>query len=167
MSSVNLNNIVSKSIVSVLTNLEVAMKTLGMSLANLVRQWRWINDERLKPLGLTQSRWITLTHLKYEDGIQQHQLARRVGVESPSLVRTLDGLEQLGLVERRACADDRRGKRVHLTPAVRPLMDEMDAVLDQTRQQVLAGLSEQEIKELNRMVDHINQNLNGICGHKE
>ncbi|WP_107851041.1 transcriptional regulator SlyA [Oceanimonas marisflavi] len=138
------------------------MKTLGMALASLVRQWRLINDERLKPLGLTQSRWITLTHLQQEDGIQQHRLARRVGVESPSLVRTLDGLEQLGLVERRPCADDRRGKTVHLTPAVQPLLAEMDAVLDHTRQQVLHGLSEAELAELERMVRHISANLQTI-----
>ncbi|MDP5292931.1 transcriptional regulator SlyA [Oceanimonas sp. CHS3-5] len=146
------------------------MKTLGMALSNLVRQWRLINDERLKPLGLTQSRWITLTHLKQEDGILQHQLARRVGVESSSLVRTLDGLEQLGLVERRPCANDRRGKTVHLTPAVQPLLSQMDAVLDHTRQQVLDGLSEAELAELERMVCHIGANLQKISeqlGDKE
>ncbi|MFH7564974.1 transcriptional regulator SlyA [Oceanimonas smirnovii] len=138
------------------------MKTLGMALSGLVRQWRLINDERLKPLGLTQSRWITLTHLQQEDGIQQHRLARSVGVESPSLVRTLDGLEQLGLVERRPCANDRRGKTVHLTPAVTPLLAEMDAVLSHTRQQVLEGLSEAELAELERMVCHISANLRKI-----
>lgn len=135
------------------------MKTLGMALASLVRQWRLINDERLRPLGLTQSRWITLTHLQQENGIQQHRLARSIGVESPSLVRTLDGLEQLGLVERRPCANDRRSKTVHLSPAVAPLLSEMDAVLAHTRQQVLDGLSEAELAELERMVNHIGGNL--------
>lgn len=143
------------------------MKTLGMALACLVRQWRWANDERLKPLGLTQSRWITLSHLKVEDGILQNQLARRVGVENPSMVRTLDGLEQQGLVERRPCANDRRGKTVHLTAAAGPVLARMDKVLDETRRQVLAGFSEQEIREFNRMIEQINQNLQGICEHKE
>ncbi len=142
------------------------MKTLGISLACLVRQWRWFNDERLKPLGLTQSRWVTLSHLKYEDGIQQHQLARRVGVESPSLVRTLDGLEQLGLVERRPSANDRRGKTVHLTAQASSLMSEMDTILDDSRNQVLAGLSEQEINEFSRVAEHISQNLHQLCKHK-
>ncbi|MGO1246071.1 MAG: transcriptional regulator SlyA [Oceanisphaera sp.] len=142
------------------------MKTLGMTLSYLVRQWRWINDERLQPLGLTQSRWITLTHLKYQDGMQQHQLARLVGVESPSLVRTLDGLEQLGLVERRPCANDRRGKTVHLTAKASDIMADMDAVLDQTRLQVLAGLSEQEIADFSRIAEHINYNLHSVCEHK-
>ncbi|ART83992.1 MarR family transcriptional regulator [Oceanisphaera profunda] len=142
------------------------MKTLGMTLSCLVRQWRWVNDERLKPLGLTQSRWITLSHLKYEDGMQQHQLARLVGVESPSLVRTLDGLESLSLVERRPCENDRRGKTVHLTDAASELVTEMDRVLDDTRAQVLAGLSTQEIKEFTRMVEHINDNLHRLTNHK-
>jgi MarR family transcriptional regulator for hemolysin len=48
---------------------------------------------------------------------------------------------------------------VHLTPAVQPLLSEMDAVLDQTRQQVLEGLSETELAELERMVRHIGANL--------
>ncbi|OXY81628.1 transcriptional regulator SlyA [Oceanimonas doudoroffii] len=146
------------------------MRTLGMALANLVRQWRLINDERLKPLGLTQSRWITLTHLQREEGIQQHQLARRVGVESPSLVRTLDGLEQLGLVERRPCANDRRGKTVYLTPAIQPLLSEMEVVLDHTRRQVLEGLSDAELAEFERMVNHIGGNLQKLSeqlGEKE
>ncbi|MBO1520513.1 transcriptional regulator SlyA [Oceanisphaera pacifica] len=142
------------------------MKTLGMTLSYLVRHWRWVNDERLQPLGLTQSRWVTLSHLKYQDGMQQHQLARMVGVESPSLVRTLDGLEQLGLVERRPCPQDRRGKRVYLTPKAAPLMADMDAVLDDTRSAVLAGLSEQEIAEFNRVAEHISHNLHRLCEHK-
>lgn len=142
------------------------MQTLGMTLAYLVRQWRWVNDERLKPLGLTQSRWITLSHLKYEDGMQQHQLARLVGVESPSLVRTLDGLESLKLIERRPCEQDRRGKTVHLAPAANELVKEMDSVLDATRSQVLAGLSEQEVKEFTRIAEQITHNLQQLTEHK-
>ena len=142
------------------------MKTLGMTLSCLVRQWRAVNDERLKPLGLTQSRWITLSHLKYEDGMQQHQLARLVGVESPSLVRTLDGLESLNMVERRPCENDRRGKTVHLTDTVSGLMTDMDQVLDDTRAQVLAGLSAQEISEFIRLAEHFNDNLQRLTSHK-
>ncbi|MBU3824689.1 MAG: transcriptional regulator SlyA [Candidatus Oceanisphaera merdipullorum] len=142
------------------------MKTLGTTLSSLVRLWRAVNDERLKPLGLTQSRWITLSHLKDEDGMQQHQLARLVGVESPSLVRTLDGLEQLGIVERRPCANDRRGKTVHLTDTVDELMTAMDKVLVDTRNQVLGGLTPQEIADFTRIAEHINDNLQRLTGHK-
>ncbi|MGO4998729.1 transcriptional regulator SlyA [Oceanisphaera sp. W20_SRM_FM3] len=142
------------------------MKTLGMTLSCLVRQWRAVNDERLKPLALTQSRWLTLSHLKYEDGLLQHQLARLVGVESPSLVRTLDGLEQLGMVERRPCENDRRGKTVHLTEHVGDIMKEMDKVLDATRSQVLAGLTEHEVAEFTRLAEHIADNLQRLTGHK-
>lgn len=142
------------------------MKTLGTTLSSLVRLWRAVNDERLKPLGLTQSRWITLSHLKDEDGMQQHQLARLVGVESPSLVRTLDGLEQLGIVERRPCANDRRGKTVHLTDTVDELMTAMDKVLVDTRNQVLGGLTPQEIADFTRIAEHINDNLQRLTEHK-
>ena len=143
------------------------MRTLGMSLSCLVRQWRCINDERLKPLGLTQSRWITLSHLQQEEGLQQHQLAKWVGVESPSMVRTLDGLEASGLIERRPYANDRRSKTVHLTAAAHAMLNEMQAVLEQTRSQILAGLSTSEIEQFERVVTHLNHNLQRLCAEQD
>ncbi|PSJ45181.1 transcriptional regulator SlyA [Zobellella endophytica] len=143
------------------------MKTLGMALASLVRQWRAVNDERLKPLGLTQSRWITLSHLKQEDGVLQHQLARSVGVENPSMVRTLDGLERQGLIERRPCSEDRRAKRVHLTAAARPLLAQMELILDDSRRQILAGLSEEQLGVFCQVMEQIHDNLQGMSGPKE
>lgn len=141
------------------------MNTLGMTLAYIVRQWRWVNDERLKPLGLTQSRWITLYHLKLKDGVLQTQLARCVGVENPTLVRTLDGLEAAGLIERRPCPDDRRAKTVHLTEQATPLLVQMEKVLDDSRQQILAGLSEQDLLHFCRVMEQIKDNLQHISGH--
>lgn len=143
------------------------MKTLGMALACLVRQWRAVNDERLKPLGLTQSRWITLSHLRQEDGVLQHQLARSVGVENPSMVRTLDGLERQGLIERRPCSEDRRAKRVHLTAAARPLLAQMELILDDSRRQILAGLSEEQLGVFCQVMEQIHDNLQGMSGPKE
>lgn len=143
------------------------MKTLGMALACLVRQWRAVNDERLKPLGLTQSRWITLSHLRQEDGVLQHQLARSVGVENPSMVRTLDGLERQGLIERRPCSKDRRAKRVHLTAAARPLLAQMELILDDSRRQILAGLSEEQLGVFCQVMEQIHDNLQGMSGPKE
>lgn len=143
------------------------MKTLGMALASLVRQWRAVNDERLKPLGLTQSRWITLSHLKQEDGVLQHQLARSVGVENPSMVRTLDGLERQGLIERRPCSEDRRAKRIHLTAAAQPLLAQMELILDDSRRQILAGLSEEQLNVFCQVMEQIHDNLQGMSGPKE
>lgn len=89
---------------------------LGSDLARLVRVWRALIDHRLKPLELTQTHWVTLHNIHQLPPEQsQIQLAKAIGIEQPSLVRTLDQLEEKGLISRQTCANDRRAKRIKLT----------------------------------------------------
>ena len=74
---------------------------LGSDLARLVRIWRALIDHRLKPLELTQTHWVTLHNIHQLPPDQsQIQLAKAIGIEQPSLVRTLDQLEEKGLISR-------------------------------------------------------------------
>jgi len=133
--------------------------TIGFRIARLPHLWRSILDRRLAPLGLTQTRWVTLYHLwKLGEGNPQCDLARAIGVEAPSLVRTLGQLEAQGLVERRACDDDRRSKRLYLTPAAMPLLEQIDSVVLAARQEMLAGLSEQDLDQLDKWLALIESN---------
>ncbi|BBI75099.2 hypothetical protein HAALTHF_44020n [Vreelandella aquamarina] len=92
------------------------------------------------------------------EGNPQCDLARAIGVEAPSLVRTLGQLEAQGLVERRACDDDRRSKRLYLTPAAIPLLEQIDSVVLAARQEMLAGLSEQDLDQLDKWLALIESN---------
>lgn len=132
---------------------------IGFKLSRLPRLWRSILDERLAPLDLTQTRWVTLYHLwRLGDGQAQCDLARAIGVEAPSLVRTLDQLTHQGLIERRPCQDDRRTKRVFLTPAATPLLQQLDAIVEEARQEMLSGISEAELELLDDLLTRIERN---------
>lgn len=96
--------------------------------------------------------------LETGEGNPQCDLARAIGVEAPSLVRTLGQLEAQGLVERRACDDDRRSKRLYLTPAAIPLLEQIDSVVLAARQEMLAGLSEQDLDQLDKWLALIESN---------
>ncbi|WP_416137477.1 transcriptional regulator SlyA [Halomonas sp. HK25] len=134
-------------------------ENIGFQLSRLPRLWRAIIDERLAPLGLTQTRWVTLYHLwRLGDGQPQCDLARAIGVEAPSLVRTLDQLSRQGLVERRPCDQDRRTKRVFLTPAATPLLQRIDTVVREARGEMLAGLSEQDVTMLAELLSRVEDN---------
>lgn len=133
--------------------------SIGFRIARLPHLWRSIIDRRLAPLGLTQTRWVTLYHLwKLGEGNPQCDLARAIGVEAPSLVRTLGQLEEQGLVERRACDNDRRSKRIYLTPAAMPLLEQIDSVVLEARKQMMAGLSEDELDKLDKWLGVIEAN---------
>ncbi|MDR5903487.1 transcriptional regulator SlyA [Halomonas icarae] len=134
-------------------------ENIGFQLSRLPRLWRAVIDERLAPLGLTQTRWVTLYHLwRLGDGQPQCDLARAIGVEAPSLVRTLDQLSDQGLVERRPCEQDRRTKRVFLTPAATPLLERIDDVVREARNEMLAGLDREEIATLAQLLSRIEDN---------
>lgn len=134
-------------------------QNIGLQLSRAPRLWRAVIDHRLAPLGLTQTRWITLYTLwRLGDGQPQCDLARAIGVEAPSLVRTLDQLADQGLIERQACDQDRRTKRVFLMEAASPLLEQIDAVVTQARGEMLAGLSDEEVTQLADLLSRIEAN---------
>ena len=118
----------------------------GLKLAELSRLWRQALDARLKPLGLSQARWAALIHLSaYPDGLTQGRLALRVGIRDSTLVPQLDALARDGLIERRGSPDDRRAKMVRLTPAAVPLLDEIDRVGRELRQELTEDIDPQNL----------------------
>lgn len=129
---------------------------LGSDLARLVRAWRALIDDRLKPLELTQTHWVTLHNINMLPPEQsQIQLAKAIGIEQPSLVRTLDQLEEKKLITRQTCASDRRAKRIKLTEEAEPIISEMESVIDSTRKEILSGMSSAEIEQLGGMLSRL------------
>ncbi|WP_372613457.1 transcriptional regulator SlyA [Halomonas sp.] len=134
-------------------------QNIGLQLSRAPRLWRAVIDHRLAPLGLTQTRWITLYTLwRLGDGQPQCDLARAIGVEAPSLVRTLDQLADQGLIERQSCDQDRRTKRVFLTEAASPLLEKIDAVVTQARGEMLAGIGDEDVAQLAKLLSRIEEN---------
>ncbi|EOJ6070443.1 TPA: transcriptional regulator SlyA [Klebsiella pneumoniae] len=117
-------------------------------------------DHRLKPLELTQTHWVTLHNIHQLPPEQsQIQLAKAIGIEQPSLVRTLDQLEEKGLISRQTCASDRRAKRIKLTEKAEPLINEMEEVIGKTRDEILSGVSKQEVETLLHLIRKLEQNI--------
>lgn len=134
--------------------------TLGADLTHLVRLWRALIDHRLKPLKLTQTHWFTLYNINRLPPEQsQIQLAKAIGIEQPSLVRTLDQLEEKGLIMRHTCSNDRRAKRIKLTDAAEPIIQEMESVISMTRKEILSGIMPEEVKLLMGLIGKLEKNI--------
>ena len=122
---------------------------LGVAIAQIARRWRVRLDQRILPFGLTESRWLVLLSLaRRGDGVTQRDLAGRLAVEGPTMVRTLDWLEAQGFVERRAAPGDRRAKTIHLTEAARPVLAE-----------ILEGIPEEDLAMCLAVLDRVAQGL--------
>ncbi|XQF91547.1 MarR family transcriptional regulator (plasmid) [Pseudoalteromonas espejiana] len=66
--------------------------------------------------GLTQSRWTALMHIDMQgEGLTQLELANSLGIEMPSLTRTLKQLEEQQLITRKVDEHDKRSKKIYFT----------------------------------------------------
>ncbi|KUG29780.1 transcriptional regulator, marr family [hydrocarbon metagenome] len=105
----------------------------AISLYEVARTWRAKIDERLRPLGLSSASWSVIFTLATADRpLSQREIADRLFVECPTVVRLLDRLEKLGWVRREPAPEDRRRNRVRLTGKIL----EHEAMLHNTAMQV-------------------------------
>jgi DNA-binding MarR family transcriptional regulator len=101
----------------------VVEESLGYLVNYLARAFTRALAEALAPHGVAPAQWAVLLILWAEDGLAQTELSRRVAVEEPTMVRTLDRMERDGLVRRERDPHDRRRSRVVLTERGHALRD--------------------------------------------
>jgi MarR family transcriptional regulator for hemolysin len=112
----------------------------------LARRWRHLLDEGLRGTGDSHARWLTLLWVDLLDGKANHrELAERVGVELPTLVRLLNRLEREQLVRRRSLGSKGSAKCVVLTPRGRDSLEAMSHVVNRTRAPFLESLTEEQL----------------------
>jgi MarR family transcriptional regulator for hemolysin len=115
-------------------------------------------DQKLKPLGMSQARWRTLLHLSLADHpITQSEIAAALGIEEPTLVTLLHRLERGGWVARKNAAHDRRCKTVHLGKRAHRIISEINATANALRYELLAGVSEAELKTCIRVLNRVRE----------
>ena len=133
---------------------------VGITISRTARTWRTKLDERLSPLGLTQARWLVLIYLSRMGGESlQKELAFIVGVEGPTLVRVLDGLERIGLVQRLGVEGDKRARLIRLTPKADSVISDIMRIGIKLRGEALAGISDEDLESFFRVLEAILANL--------
>ena len=133
--------------------------SLGYSLARAQRAHRAHVAGSLAPLGLHVGQEVLLAVLWAADGLPQAELAARLGVERPTVTRTLDRLQRAGLLERHRDPNDGRVWRVCLTERGRALQAPVEACWAAAEREMLAGLGPSECAELRRLLAHLRLRL--------
>ena len=119
------------------------------------RKLRNLLDARIRQHGLTLARALTLSALKDQDDFFQKNLAEELGIEHATLVRLIDALEEQGLVLRNVAEDDRRAKRVTLTPAGRKIVEEIETYAVHLSHEVMSGIDGKNITNATGVLQHI------------
>src|SRR5579875_3644948 len=98
-------------------------------------------ERRLLEHGVYAGQHTILGCLWEQDGLTPGQLARRLGLETPTVTRTVRRMSAAGLVTRCGDDTDRRLVRVYLTPKGRSLRRIIPRILNQVRSEVFSDLT--------------------------
>ena len=134
-------------------------RELAFAINDVARLLRTFADHAARRFGMTRAKWAVLARLDRFEGLKQTELAEMLDLQPISLTRLLDGLADNGLIERRPDPDDRRAKRLYLTPAARPLLARLTSLGEDLMETALAGLDRKDTGALLAGLGTIKENL--------
>lgn len=134
---------------------------IGFLVHDVSRMRRTVFDQATRPLGLTRSQWWVLANLSRHEGggMMQTELARILDVGKVTVGGLIDRLEASGHVERRADAEDRRAKRIFITPKGHTVIEQMAKLGTDLNDIILAGVRADDIKITEEVLHQIKENL--------
>jgi DNA-binding MarR family transcriptional regulator len=110
-------------------------------------------------VNLTIEQWSVLYHLWKKDGMSQQELCNATFRDKPSITRLVDNLERLDLVKRVPDKKDRRINNVFLTKGAEPLENQTLHLAEETLNEALAGVSQEEIEMCKEVLQKVYDNL--------
>lgn len=129
----------------------------------LQRSYKAAADRSVAHLGVSQAlAWPLLMIGRHGNGMRQGAVAELLGIEGPSLVRSLDLLVSAGLVERQEDGADRRAKTLHLTPDGDDKQAQIEEALHQLRATLFEGVSDDDLSACLRVFATLEERLGRV-----
>lgn len=116
-------------------------------------------EENARRFGQAPRYYGLLGLIETNPGLSQTQLAGYLHLVRASIVPILDKLSADGIVERRLDPNDKRVRRLWLTPNGRKLMSKLSVVAQQHEARMFAGFSKDEKQMLLRLLQRADANL--------
>lgn len=93
---------------------------------------------------LTPRQYAALKMINEVPGIDQMTLSNMIAMDKTTMVKVIDRLVEKGLITRTRAPHDRRLNLLHVTPATRATLDQIEQELDRSEARILAPLSKSE-----------------------
>jgi MarR family transcriptional regulator, transcriptional regulator for hemolysin len=123
-------------------------REVAFNINDVARLLKTYADQRARDFGMTRAQWAVLARVERSEGLKQCELADTLDLQPITLTRLIDRLCDSGLIERRPDPDDRRAKRLYLTPAARPVLDGLTRLGQDIMATVLAGIEPAAVEQL-------------------
>jgi MarR family transcriptional regulator, transcriptional regulator for hemolysin len=132
---------------------------IGLKAARTGRTLNRAFEDALAEAGGSLPTWLVLLSVFSGRSDTQRELAEAIGIRGPTLTHHLDRLVSEGLVTRTRDQDNRRIQRVELTEEGVAMFHRLRKVAQAFDARLRAGLSEQELAELHRLLERLESNV--------
>lgn len=112
-------------------------------------------NNRLSALGLSMNGFFILMTLLEKEGQTQSDIGQKIALPAYGTTRTIDTLQDHGLLERRADPASRRNHLIYLTPKGRALAPEIFAVVKEVNEWLLAPLDAAEKQHFSDVLEKL------------
>lgn len=136
-----------------------ARTPIGLKLNRTARIVGRAFDEALTEAGGSLPIWLVLLNLKTRKIANQRELAQAIGVRAPTLTKQLHELETRRLLTRQRHPENRRIHVLELTEAGEQAFLQLRDVAIAFDRRLRAGLTDDEIKRLADLLDHLADNV--------
>lgn len=126
------------------------------------RKLRAFFDAAVREEGMTLARARALFAIARRGPLTQKELAEELEIETPTLVRVLDGMARQDLIVRTEDANDRRAKRIAMTEAGSAAYDRMHVLAMDLRARIAAEISSDDIEIALSVVRRLTRNLQSL-----
>lgn len=116
-------------------------------------------QQRLTPYGVSFGHWTFLRVLWIRDGLTQKELSDLAGVMEPTTFSAVKAMEQMGLIERRQLAGNRKNMHVFLTPAGRALEKTLVPLAEEVNRISVEGIPAKTVAVLRKSLLAMIENL--------
>jgi len=132
----------------------------GRSISLVYHNYRQFVADKLSAVESFTPGWVPyLKIMSNNSGIVSEDLSKKMMVSKPAIAKTIRQLELEGLCFTKNHPTDRRSKQLYLTDKAENLLDRINPMLKDIQDEVLVGLSSQEIEILDKVFVKILKNI--------
>lgn len=142
--------------------MKVPAKTVFYTIERTIKTYRkFSRNNFLKVVDdITVDQKLILQYLNDRPELSQNEIAELVFKDNASLTRMIDLMVRKEFLQRSINPDDRRRFKIELTAKGKEILEKIAPVIVENRKKAFAGISAEELDQLNETLNKIIANLN-------
>ncbi|MBO0329193.1 MarR family winged helix-turn-helix transcriptional regulator [[Muricauda] lutisoli] len=142
--------------------MKVPAKSVFYHIERTIKTYRKFSRQNFLKVvdDITVDQKLVLQYLNDRPELSQNEIAELVFKDNASLTRMIDLMVRKGFLDRSINPEDRRRFHIELTSKGKDVLEKLAPVIAENRKRAFAGISEEELVQLEQTLNKIVSNLN-------